>query len=111
MAGGTGTLGGHVTELRSRGREVRVLSRSAPEYRVDLVSGAGLGPALEGCDAVVDARNNTGRKAAAVLVEGTRRLLAAEQTAGLSHHVCVSFGGCGRACGGRPRRSTQRRPA
>ena len=52
-------LGGHVvTELRSRGHEVRVLSRSAPEYRVDLVTGAGLGTALEGCDVVVDASNN-----------------------------------------------------
>ena len=31
-------LGGHVvTELRSRGHEVRVLSRSAPEYPVDLL--------------------------------------------------------------------------
>ena len=61
IAGGTGTLGGHVaTELRSRGHEVRVLSRSAPEYRVDLVTGAGLGPALEGCDVVVDASNNAG---------------------------------------------------
>ena len=38
-------LGGHVvTELRSRGHEVRVLSRSAPEYPVDLLTGAGLGP-------------------------------------------------------------------
>ena len=78
IAGGTGTLGGHVaTELRSRGHEVRVLSRSAPEYRVDLVTGAGLGTALEGCDVLVDASNNAGRKAATVLVDGTRRLLAA----------------------------------
>jgi uncharacterized protein YbjT (DUF2867 family) len=71
-----------------------VLSRSAPKYPVDLLTGAGLGPALESCDAVVDASNNAGRKAAAVLVEGTRRLLAAEQAAGVSHHVCVSIVGC-----------------
>jgi nucleoside-diphosphate-sugar epimerase len=95
IVGGTGTLGGHVaTELSSRGHEVRVLSRSAPEYRVDLLTGAGLETALEGCDVVVDASNNAGRKAAAVLVEGTRRLLAAEQAAGVSHHVCVSIVGC-----------------
>lgn len=95
IAGGTGTLGGHVvTELRSRGHEVRVLSRSAPEYRVDLVTGAGLEPALRGCEVVVDASNNAGRKAAAVLIEGTRRLLAAERAAGVSHHVCVSIVGC-----------------
>ncbi len=95
IAGGTGTLGSHVAaQLRSRGHEVRVLSRSAPEYRVDLVTGAGLEPALRGCDVVVDASNNAGRKAAAVLVEGARRLLAAEQAAGVSHHVCVSIVGC-----------------
>ena len=95
IAGGTGTLGSHVAaELRLRGHEVRVLSRSAPDYPVDLLTGVGLGSALEGCDVVVDASNNAGRKAAAVLVEGTRRLLAAEQAAGVSHHVCVSIVGC-----------------
>jgi uncharacterized protein YbjT (DUF2867 family) len=95
IAGGTGTLGSHVAaQLHSRGHEVRVLSRSAPEYRVDLVTGAGLEPALRGCDVVVDASNNAGRKAAAVLVEGARRLLDAEQAAGVSHHVCVSIVGC-----------------
>ena len=88
-------LGGHVvTELRSHGHEVRVLSRSAPEYPVDLLTGAGLEPALEGCDAVVDASNNASRRAASVLVGGTRRLLDAEQAAGVRHHVCVSIVGC-----------------
>ena len=95
IAGGTGTLGSHLTgELRSRGHEVRVLSRSAPEYRVDLRTGAGLGPALEGCDVVVDASNNASRKAAQVLAGGTRRLLDAERAAGVGHHVCVSIVGC-----------------
>ena len=95
IAGGTGILGRHLTaELRSRGHEVRVLSRSAPQYRVDLRTGAGLGSALEGCDIVVDASNNASRKAAQVLVGGTRRLLAAEQAAGIGHHVCVSIVGC-----------------
>ena len=95
IAGGTGTLGSHLTgELLSRGHEVRVLSRSAPEYRVDLRTGAGLGPALEGCDVVVDASNNASRKAAQVLAGGTRRLLDAERAAGVGHHVCVSIVGC-----------------
>ena len=95
IAGGTGILGRHLTaELRSRGHEVRVLSRSAPQYRVDLRTGAGLGSALEGCDIVVDASNNASRKAAQVLVGGTRRLLAAEQATGIGHHVCVSIVGC-----------------
>jgi nucleoside-diphosphate-sugar epimerase len=78
IAGGTGTLGrGVADELRSRGHDVRVLSRHAPQYRVDLATGAGLGAALEGCVVVVDAANNQSRHAAQTLVEGSRRLLAA----------------------------------
>jgi nucleoside-diphosphate-sugar epimerase len=53
IAGGTGTLGRQIAEeLRERGHEVRVLSRSAPEYRVDLTTGAGLDDALDGCEIV-----------------------------------------------------------
>ncbi len=98
VAGGTGTLGRHVAaELRSRGHQVRVLSRSAPEYRVDLTTGEGLGRALNGCDVVVDASNNPSAKGASqTLVEGSRRLLAAEDAAGVRHHVCVSVIGCDR---------------
>ena len=95
IAGGTGTLGRRVAEeLRARGHEVRVLSRGAPEYRVDLTTGAGLDEALAGCEVVVDASNNSSRTAAATLVDGTRRLLAAGQSAGVAHHVSVSIVGC-----------------
>ena len=95
IAGGTGTLGRLVAgELGWRGHEVRVLSRGAAEYRVDLSTGEGLGPALVGCDAVVDAANNSSKHAAEILVEGSRRLLAAERAAGVGHHVCVSVVGC-----------------
>src|SRR5215471_21271269 len=95
IMGGTGTLGRQIAEeLRGREHEVRVLSRHAPEYRVDLTTGAGLDEALTGCEVVVDASNNSSRTAAATLVDGTRRLLAAGQTAGVAHHVCVSTVGC-----------------
>jgi len=95
IAGGTGMLGRRVcAELRERGHDVRVLSRGAPAYRVDLTTGDGLEAALDGCDVVVDASNNNSRTAAATLVEGTRRLLAAGQRAGVAHHVCVSIVGC-----------------
>ncbi|NUL07136.1 NAD(P)H-binding protein [Streptomyces lunaelactis] len=97
IAGGTGTLGRQVAdELRSRGHEVRVLSRRSPEYRVDLTTGDGLDEALVGCDVVVDASNNqtSTKDAARTLVEGSRRLLAAEDAAGVRHHVCVSIVGC-----------------
>jgi uncharacterized protein YbjT (DUF2867 family) len=97
IAGGTGTLGRHVAaELRERGDEVRVLSRHAPEYRVDLTTGAGLAAALDGCQVVVDASNGPPRTAAATLVEGNRRLLEAGREAGVEHHVCVSIVGCDR---------------
>jgi uncharacterized protein YbjT (DUF2867 family) len=97
IAGGTGTLGRHVAaELSERGHEVRVLSRHAPEYRVDLTTGAGLAAALDGCQVVVDASNGPPRAAAATLVAGNRRLLDAGREAGVEHHVCVSIVGCDR---------------
>jgi uncharacterized protein YbjT (DUF2867 family) len=98
IVGGAGTLGRHITaELAERGHEVRVLSRSSPDYPVDLASGQGLGAALDGCAAVVDASNaSSPKRAAEVLVEGSRRLLAAEQQAGVGHHVCISIVGCER---------------
>lgn len=98
VAGGTGTLGRHVVEeLRARGHNVRVLSRSSAEYPVDLCTGEGLEAALAGCDVVVDAANSTSpRTMRATLVDGTKRLVAAEHAAGVGHHVCVSIVGCDR---------------
>ena len=98
IVGGAGTLGRHVTaELAERGHEVRVLSRSSQHYPVDLVTGRGLAAALDGCAVVVDASNASApRRATQVLVEGSRRLLAAEQRAGVSHHVGISIVGCER---------------
>lgn len=94
IVGGAGTLGKYITaELSQRGHEVRVLSRSSPAFPVDLSTGAGLATALTDCSAVVDASNSQ-RKAQQVLVDGTRLLLAAEQQAGVGHHVCVSIIGC-----------------
>jgi uncharacterized protein YbjT (DUF2867 family) len=93
IVGGTGTLGRHISaELAGRGHEARVLSRSG-EYPVDLTTGAGLSAALAGCDAVVDA-SNAQKRAREVLVEGSRRLLAAGAEAGVGHHVCISVVGC-----------------
>jgi nucleoside-diphosphate-sugar epimerase len=68
-----------------------VLSRSSPDYRVDLTTGAGLGAAVAGCDVVVDVSNDASKHAAQTLVGGSRRLLAAGQAAGVRHHVCVSI--------------------
>jgi uncharacterized protein YbjT (DUF2867 family) len=94
IVGGAGTLGKHITAaLSQRGHEVRVLSRRSPAFPVDLSTGAGLEAALASCSAVVDASNSQ-RRARQVLVDGSRRLLAAEQRVGVGHHVCVSIVGC-----------------
>src|ERR1700760_1989721 len=89
VVGGTGTIGAPVVAaLLARGATVRVLTRNATSLpagaehrRVDLTSGEGLGEALAGADAVVDAVNST-RRPKATLVEGTRRLLEAGGAAG-----------------------------
>ncbi|MCW3000811.1 MAG: NAD-dependent dehydratase [Conexibacter sp.] len=96
--GGTGTLGRQLVRVLSgRGHEVRALSRSAPEWPVDVRTGTGLDAALADCDVVVDAANGpASAKAADVLVEGTRHVLAAARAAGVGHHVCVSIVGCER---------------
>lgn len=90
IVGGTGTVGAEAASaLVERGHPVRVLSRHAPEYPVDLISGEGLERALAGVDVVIDAANGS-RK---VLVEGTQRQLRAEVAAGVEHHVLVSIVG------------------
>jgi uncharacterized protein YbjT (DUF2867 family) len=98
IVGGAGTLGRHITlELAERGHDVRVLSRSSPQYPIDLVSGRGLAAALADCAVVVDASNASApKRAAQVLVAGSRQLLAAEERAGATHHVGISIVGCER---------------
>jgi uncharacterized protein YbjT (DUF2867 family) len=95
VVGGTGTIGRRVVAtLTGDGHEVRALSRRAAHHPVDLVTGAGLDDALQGCDVVVDASNGPSLgNARAVLVDGSRRLLAAEARARVRHHVCVSIVG------------------
>jgi uncharacterized protein YbjT (DUF2867 family) len=99
VAGGTGTVGSLlVGELRKRDHDVRALSRGSFDFPVDLRTGDGLERALEGCDVVVDAVNNSSPlSAAATLVAGSERLLSAERGAGVGHHVCISIVGCDRA--------------
>jgi uncharacterized protein YbjT (DUF2867 family) len=97
VVGGAGTFGTLVTaELERRGHTVRVLSRSAPQYKVDLRTGAGLPQALEGVEVVVDSSNDA-KGDPQVLAEGTRRLLAAEAQAQVAHHVLISIVGIDRA--------------
>ncbi|MFE5732545.1 SDR family oxidoreductase [Streptomyces sp. NPDC056528] len=93
VTGGTGTLGRLVAErLRADGAEVRVLSRHAQPYAVDLREGTGLDAAVEGVDTVVHCASTPrggDDRAARHLIEASRR-------AGVRHLVFVSIVGVDR---------------
>ncbi|MEU8987887.1 SDR family oxidoreductase [Streptomyces sp. NPDC048558] len=94
VTGGTGTLGRLVSErLRADGHEVRVLSRSAQPYAVDLRKGGpGLDVALQGVDTIVHCASSQGggdEKAAAHLIAAARR-------AEVRHLVYISIVGVDR---------------
>jgi uncharacterized protein YbjT (DUF2867 family) len=97
VAGGTGVVGHHVvTALEEAGHHAVVLTRSSG---VDLEAGTGLDAALEGVTSVVDVSNvltlSRGRSVA-FFTAATGHLLAAEERAGVSHHVVLSIVGVGR---------------
>ncbi|WP_194396496.1 SDR family oxidoreductase [Microbacterium atlanticum] len=94
IAGGTGMTGRHLAAVaRERGHEVVVLARSTG---VELLSGAGLGTALQGVDAVIDATNVKTAKAdvAVMFFAGvTKTLVSAERAAGVRHHLALTIVG------------------
>jgi Predicted nucleoside-diphosphate-sugar epimerases len=94
VTGGTGTLGRLVTErLRADGHEVRVLSRHAQVYAVDLREGGiGLDAAVTGVDAIVHCATSPrgGDERAA------ERLIAAARRAAVPHLVYISIVGVDR---------------
>ncbi|HEX2904898.1 MAG TPA: NAD(P)H-binding protein [Jatrophihabitans sp.] len=97
VAGGTGVVGRLVVnELRATGHHATVLARS---HGTDLTSGAGLAEALRGIDAVIDTTNSPSTKKAAAIEffqQATANLLAAEVSAGVSHHLLLSIVGIDR---------------
>ncbi|MBZ9641868.1 SDR family oxidoreductase [Streptomyces sp. PSKA30] len=94
VTGGTGTLGRILTErLRADGHEVRVLSRHAQPYAVDLrEGGSGLDAAVEGVDTIVHCATSPrgGDEEAAA------HLIAAARRAGVGHLVYISIVGIDR---------------
>lgn len=102
ITGGTGMLGRELVEAAERaGHRVRIASRRAPPRegpagrgwaRMDLVGGEGISEALAGVDAVIHAASDP-RRADAVDVMGTRRLVAAARAAGTAHLIHVSIVG------------------
>ncbi|WP_245563852.1 SDR family oxidoreductase [Nocardia testacea] len=100
VAGATGNIGTLTVEaLRAAGHEVVRISRS---LGVDLRTGAGLDAALTGVHAVVDVTSVESTDRAEVVDyfgSATGNLLAAEQHAGVGHHVLLSIAGVGRVEG------------
>lgn len=100
VIGGTGLIGSKVVGLlRQRGHEVVAAS---PASGVDILTGAGLGEALAGAQVVVDLANSPSFEDAPALAffqTAGRNLLAAEQAAGVGHHVALSIVGLERNTG------------
>jgi uncharacterized protein YbjT (DUF2867 family) len=97
VVGGTGWVGQHVVRSVQRlGATPVVVARSTG---TDLVTGSGLEQALREVDAVIDVSNivtRNGRRATAFFETATRNLLAAEEGAGVGHHVLLSIVGVDR---------------
>ncbi|MDC2956825.1 MULTISPECIES: SDR family oxidoreductase [Streptomyces] len=100
VAGATGNIGARtVAVLEQAAHDVVRISRS---HGIDLLSGEGLDAALTDVDAVVDATSHeTADRDEAVAFFGaaTSNLLAAEERAGVRHHVLLSIVGIDRVDG------------
>jgi uncharacterized protein YbjT (DUF2867 family) len=94
VIGGTGLIGSKLVELlRWRGNEVIAAS---PNTGVNTLTGEGLAQALAGAQVVVDVANSPSFEDKAVMdffTTSGRNLLAAEQKAGVKHHVALSIVG------------------
>jgi uncharacterized protein YbjT (DUF2867 family) len=94
VVGATGRVGSEtVPKLDEQGHETVAISRAAG---VDARTGDGLEAALEGVDVVIDASNTPSRDQAEIVdffSTATRNLLAAEEQAGVGHHVLLSIVG------------------
>lgn len=94
VVGGTGLVGRYTVEaLEQTGHDAVVVARSRG---VDLTTGTGLDEALAGVEAVIDVTNTPETEpgpARKFFGTATSNLLAAEQRAGVGHHVLLSIVG------------------
>jgi uncharacterized protein YbjT (DUF2867 family) len=94
VIGGSGLIGAKVVaRLAEQGHEAIAAS---PRSGVNTLTGQGLAEVLAGAQVVVDVSNSPSFAATAVLeffTTSTGNLLAAEQTAGVGHHVALSVVG------------------
>jgi uncharacterized protein YbjT (DUF2867 family) len=97
IIGGTGLIGSKLAKLlQAQGHEVVAAS---PATGVDTITRKGLPEALAGAQVVVDVANSPSFEDQAVLAffeTSGRNLLAAEQAAGVKHHVALSVVGTDR---------------
>jgi catechol 2,3-dioxygenase len=100
VVGGTGQVGNAViAKLESAGHEAIVVARSKG---VDVMTGEGLDEALTGADAVIDVSSTPSMdpaETAEFFGTSTANQIAAEQRAGVGHHVLLSIVGIDRAQG------------
>jgi len=92
VIGGTGLIGSKtVAILRQRGHEVLAAS---PQSGVNTITGEGLKEAVAGAQTVIDLANSPSFEDKAVMEffeASERRLLPAEASAGVRHHVALSI--------------------
>src|SRR3954447_23693230 len=97
VIGGTGRVGSNVVKrLAAKGHDAVPAS---PETGVDTISGDGLADVMAGAGVVVDVSNAPAWEDDAVLeffTTSTRNLLAAEQDAGVRHHLALAIVGADR---------------
>jgi uncharacterized protein YbjT (DUF2867 family) len=97
VVGGTGHIGRQVVEhLRESGHDAVAAS---PSTGVDVLTGSGLAEAFAGADVVVDVSNAPSFDGPVVLDffdRSTTNQLAAEEAAGVKHHVALSIVGVDR---------------
>ena len=94
VIGGTGLIGSKVVEkLKQKGHEVIA---AAPNTGVNTITGEGLAGALAGAQVVVDVANSPSFEDQAAMdffQTAGRNLTAAEEAAGVKHHVALSVVG------------------
>jgi len=97
VIGGTGLIGSKVVQkLKQQGHEAIA---AAPNTGVDTITGKGVAQALAGAEVVVDVSNSPSMENRAALEffqTSGRNLIAAEQKAGVLHHIALSVVGTDR---------------
>src|SRR6185503_736643 len=94
VIGGTGLIGSKaITKLTEHGHEAVA---AAPNTGVNTLTGEGLAEVLVGASVVIDVSNSPSFEDEAVMKffqTSTRNLIAAEEAAGVKHHVALSIVG------------------